>query len=219
MIAPEGELMAEDHTPAGGTLIEDGAVKRLLRWMPFAMLGHLVIGAPTLIISLIVAYGTYVQAQATQRMQQAAAWPYLAYDTSNYSDDGKHRISLRLTNNGVGPALLGPIELSFGGRVVRSPDELLKACCGYRTGQSLHIATAPPSNVALRPGETITFFELRPDPVNAPLIPRMDRIRHQIRMRSCYCSIFEECWTIAGVQAKPKPVDACPADWTVYRER
>ena len=211
--------MAEDDTPVAGALIEDGAVKRLLRWMPFAMLGHLVIGAPTLIISLVVAYGTYVQAQATQRMQQAAAWPFIAYDTSNYDDAGRHRISLRLTNNGVGPALLGPIEVRYGGKVIRSPDQLLSACCGYRKGQSLHIATAPPSNVALRPGDSITFLELRPDPVNAPLIPRMDRIRRSIGVRSCYCSIFDDCWIITGEQSKPKPVPACPADWTVYKER
>lgn len=47
----------------------DPTVARLLRWLPLAMAGHLFVGVPALLISLVVAYGTYVQASATQKMQ------------------------------------------------------------------------------------------------------------------------------------------------------
>ena len=200
-------------------LIEEGAVRRLLKWMPFALLGHVVIGAPTLIISLVVAYGTYVQAQATQRMQQAAAWPFVAYDTTNYSDDGKHQVALVLANNGVGPAMLGPIEVRYRGQPVRSTMDLLAKCCGYRQGTGASVATSTSSNVVLRPGESISFLALRDVPENAKLIPQLDRERWQLKVRSCYCSIFDDCWTIEGRQAKPRPVKLCPTDWTVFRER
>ena len=206
-----------EATPA--PIVETETVRMVLRWLPFAMAGHLLVGLPTLLISLVVAYGTFVQAQATQRMQQAAAWPFVAYDTSNYSEDGKHRINLTLSNNGVGPALLGPIELTYRGRVMHTPEELLAACCGYRKGESFQLATTPPSRVVLRPGELIAFFELRDAPQNASLIRRMETERWRIKIRSCYCSIFDECWTITGAQAKPQPVTQCPTDWQVYRER
>jgi hypothetical protein len=194
-------------------------LRRVARWLPFALAGHLLVGVPTLLISLVVAYGTYVQAQATQRMQQAAAWPFVAYDTSNYTDDGRHRINFTLVNNGVGPALLGPVELRYRGRVIRSPVEFLAACCGYRRGDAIQLGTAPPSDVALRPGERIAFLELADVPANARMIAAIERERWKLDVRSCYCSIFEECWTIRGVQAKPVPVAACPTDWVRYRER
>lgn len=197
----------------------DALVRRLTRWLPFALAGHLVVGLPALLISLVVAYGTFVQARATQRMQQAAAWPFIAYDTSNYTAEGKHRISLVLTNNGVGPALLGPMEVRYRGRAMRSPTELLTLCCGYKKGDDLQLGTTPATRVALRPGEQAEFFNIADVPANARLIARLERERWKFSVRSCYCSIFEECWTIAGIQAKPQPVDACPTDWTVYRER
>jgi hypothetical protein len=200
-------------------MIEEAAVRRILRWLPFAVAGHLLVGVPTLLISLVVAYGTYVQAGATQRMQQAAAWPFLAYGTSNYSAGGEHRINLTLQNNGVGPALLGPIELRYNGRVMRSSRELLAACCGYRDGGDLYLSTSPPTNVVLRPGEKVAFLQLDDVADNARLIPRLDKERWRIQMRSCYCSIFDECWTIAGPQAKPQPVDQCPTNWVTFKER
>lgn len=220
----EGEK-ANNPAVAAAPIVEAATVRVVLRWLPLAMVGHLLIGLPTLIISLVVAYGTFVQAQATQRMQQAAAWPFVAYDTSNYAtddkygDEGKHRINMTLTNNGVGPAMLGQFELRYRGKVMHTPYELLAACCDYRPGQSMMLATTPPSNVVLRPGEQIAFFELRDLPENAQLIKRMEGERWKIQVRSCYCSIFDDCWTIDGPQAKPKAVPQCPTNWQAYRER
>ncbi|QUT06364.1 hypothetical protein KFK14_02465 [Sphingobium phenoxybenzoativorans] len=210
---------AEAAIPSAAPIVETQTVRLVLRWLPFAMAGHLLIGLPTLIISLVVAYGTFVQARATQRMQQAAAWPFVAYDTSNYSDDGNHRINLTLTNNGVGPAMLGPVELQYQGKAMRTPYQLLEACCGYRPGQAMMLATTPASKVVLRPGEQIAFFDLRDMPDNAPLIRRMESERWKIRVRACYCSIFDDCWTIEGQQAKPQAVPQCPTNWQAYRER
>ncbi len=98
--------------------VETPAFRRLARWLPIAMVGHFTIGVPALLISLVVAYGTYVQAGATQRMQQAAAWPIVAYRTGNYATDGQRLINLSFTNNGLGPALIGPVEVRFRGRAM-----------------------------------------------------------------------------------------------------
>ena len=96
------------------------------------MIDNIVVGVPTLIVSPIVAYGTYVQAQATRNVQYADAWPYVSCATSNYDADGKRRIALRLSNDGVGPALPGPIEIRYRSRPVASATDLLTRCCGYR---------------------------------------------------------------------------------------
>lgn len=210
---------APETRPAADRLVDPPTLRRLARWLPFAMVGHFIIGVPALLISLVVAYGTFVQAGATQRMQQAAAWPFVAYRTGNYTSDGERLINLSFTNNGMGPALVGPVEVSFRGRAMRSPVDLLMACCGYRDNQSMQLRTLPIVNVALRPGEEVLFMGFPAVPVNAGMVDRLDAVREEIRVRACYCSVFDDCWTVEGPQSKPLPVAACPTNWTVWGER
>ncbi len=200
-------------------IITDEATRRILRWLPFAMLGHLFVGIPALALSLIVAWATYVQATATQQMQQAATWPAVSYYTSNYDAAGKHRIELTLVNNGVGPAIVGPVELRYQGRPVRDAVDLLTACCGYRKGQSISFSTNFAPGSVMRPGERIEFFGIADTPDNAAELRALERERYAIDVRACYCSIFDDCWTVHGPRSKPKPVDQCPADWAVYGDQ
>jgi hypothetical protein len=102
---------------------------------------------------------------------------------------------------------------------MRAPVDLLAACCGYRDGQAMQLRTSPIVNVALRPGEEVLFMSLPAVPANAGMVDRFDAVREQIKVRACYCSIFEECWTVEGLQAKPQPIKACPTNWTVWRQR
>ncbi len=210
---------APDPDRAAGNFVETAAFKRLARWLPFAMAGHFIIGVPALLISLVVAYGTHVQAGATQRMQQAAAWPFVAYGTGNYTPDGQRLVSLFLTDNGLGPALIGPIEVRWRGRPMRAPVDLLAACCGYRAGRPMQLRTSPVVNVALRPGEEILFMSLPGVAMNAGLADRFDAVRTELKVRACYCSIFDDCWIVEGPQSQPRKVAACPTDWAVRRER
>jgi hypothetical protein len=199
--------------------VEGALLRRVVRWLPFAMAGHLVVGVPALLLSVVVAWGTYVQAGATERMQQAATWPFVASQVSNYSNAGEHIVSFDLVNNGMGPALMGPVELRYRGKAMATREALLAACCGYAKGQSMQLRVMPVTNTALRPGETVTLMAIPAVPANAMLFRRLEAARGQVRVRACFCSVFDECWTIDGAQSKPQAVDACPADWTVLRER
>lgn len=207
-----------DPHPAADGIVDSQTLKRLARWLPLVMVGNLVVGVPALLISLVVAYGTYVQAGATQRMQQAATWPFVAYRTGNYTPDGQRLISLFFTNNGLGPALVGPVEVKFRGTPMPAPVDLLRACCGYRDGE-MQLRTSPVVNVALRPGEEVLFMSLPDVPANAGLVDRFDAARENIEVRACYCSIFDDCWIVSGQQAQPRAVEACPTDWIVWRQR
>lgn len=192
---------------------------RLLKFAPFLLFSHLLVGLPTLLISLVVAYGTFVQADATKKIQQAEAWPFLSYGTSNVGDDGEKIISLDLQNNGVGPAMLGPIEVSYNGKPVRDPRDMLERCCGLKPEQSLTLATSPATRIVMRPGENLKFLRIAQTPANQAIWEKFDTERWKLRVRSCYCSIFDECWTIDGSQARPEPIAACPTNWAPYAER
>lgn len=208
--------VAELSTRDGGL---SGRITKLLKLMPWLMASHFLIGAPALLISVAVAYATFVQAEATRKMQQADAWPFLSYGTSNVNEKGERVISLSLANNGVGPALLGPVEIRYQGQPVRDPADLLRKCCGLQANGGLNLSTSPSSGIVARPGESIKFMQVAETPANKALWNRFETERWKLQVRSCYCSIFEECWTIEGSQAKPRPVAQCPTDWAQFRER
>jgi hypothetical protein len=194
-------------------------IGRIMKFVPLLFLSHLFVGLPTLLISLVVAYGTFVQADATKKMQQAEAWPFISYGTSNVGDDGGKEITLLLQNNGVGPARLGPIEIRYQGKPVSDPADLLQRCCGLKPGQKFQMSTSPAASIVIPAGENTRFLGIRQTPDNAAVWDRFNVERWKLGVRSCYCSVFDECWVIEGAQARPRPVDACPTNWAPYAER
>lgn len=220
---PEPDRIAQLEAKVAELSARDGGVAgrltKLLKLMPWLMASHFLIGAPALLISLGVAYATFVQAEATKKMQQADAWPFISYGTSNVDEKGERVISLSLANNGVGPALLGPIEIRYQGQPVRDPADLLRKCCGLADTKGISLATSPSSGIVVPARESTYFLRLRETPESAALWDRFEKERWKLKVRSCYCSIFDECWTIEGAQAKPKSVAQCPTDWSQFRER
>lgn len=213
------ELEAKVAALAERESTQQPMIARLLKFAPWLMASHLLVGAPALLISLVVAYGTFVQAEATQKMQQADAWPFVSYGSSNVNDKGERVISLNLANNGVGPALLGPMEIRYNGRPMRNPTDILKSCCGLVEGSGVSMATSPATGIALPTREKTEFLRLSETPELKPLWAKFERERWKLQVRSCYCSIFDDCWTIEGPQAKPQPVKACPTNWVQFQER
>jgi hypothetical protein len=191
---------------------------RFLRYLPLITLAHFVIGLPALIASLALAWFAFIQADATQKMQTGGAMPFVTFGTSNASNDGKPDITLSLTNNGVGPAILGPIEMRYNGKAIANPAELFAICCGVQRGTSLSYSTSPSTGVAIRPGETQNLIGLPRTSANEAIWQSFNKERWKLEVRSCYCSIFNDCWIIEGMQGLPKPVKRCPADWSLYRE-
>ncbi|WP_447764684.1 hypothetical protein [Sphingopyxis panaciterrae] len=204
------------ESPDGKTPAEIGS--RFLRYLPIITVAHFVIGLPALIASLALAYFAFVQADATRKMQTGGAMPFVTFGTSNVDDDGKPDISLSLTNNGVGPAILGPMEIRYQGKALASPADLFRACCDVDEAKGLSFATSPSSRIALRPGESLRFIGLPRTPANEQIWKSFNRERWKLKVRACYCSIFNDCWITEGMQGLPKPVKQCPADWSLYSE-
>lgn len=191
-------------------------IDRAFKFLPYIAIAHVAIGAPTLILTLLLAYATFVQADATRKMQQGGALPIIAYGTSNATDEGEAMISLDLANYGVGPALLGPLEMRYQGAPVRTPRELLERCCGLEAGQPVSFSTSPTTGIAVRPGDTVSFFRLPRSAQNQAIWDRLNVERWKLEVHACYCSIFEDCWVVEGMQSRPRPADSCPASPNAY---
>lgn len=214
------ETPNHDAAPPPAASATDAAAigSRFLRYLPFITIAHFLIGLPALIASLALAYFAFVQADATQKMQSGGVMPFVTFGTGNADEEGNQDISLSLTNNGVGPAILGPIEIRYQGKPMASPIELLDACCAGTEVTSLSFATSPSTGVAVRPGEKLAFIRLPRKPETEKVWQAFNRERWKLQVRSCYCSIFNDCWVAEGMQRPPRPVKQCPADWSLYDE-
>lgn len=193
------------------------AGSRLLRYLPLITVAHFLIGLPALIASLALAWFAFVQADATQKMQTGGVMPFVTFGTSN-DQEGKPDISLSLTNDGVGPAILGPVEVRYAGKAMAGPIELLRACCTNDDARFVSFATSPSTGVAIRPGESLRFLSLPRTAASEAVWQRFNRERWKLKVRACYCSIFSDCWITEGMQGLPKAVKQCPADWSLYSE-
>jgi hypothetical protein len=201
----------DDRSQAERTSINRSLVRALLR-------SEVLVALPTLVISIALAYFSFIQADASRKMQESGTWPYISYGTSNSSPEGKDEISFNLSNDGVGPARLKEMEFLYKGKPMRNPVDFLRACCAAaaRAVSKNLTYTSGDINGVLRPGEQRRFIGFSKTDANAPLWNQLNDERWKVVIRSCYCSIFGECWVLDSQKEDPDEVKACPADWTKF---
>jgi hypothetical protein len=180
---------------------------------------EVLVALPTLVISVALAYFSFVQADASRKMQRTETWPYVSYGTDNSSPEVKNEVSFSLSNDGVGPARLAEMEFVYDGKRESSPLEFISDCCAAaaRAAKSLTFTTDRVDGV-LRPGEKRKFIRLAKNDDNAALWDRLNNQRWKVVVRTCYCSIFDDCWVFDSRKDRPIPVKVCPADWTKFGE-
>src|SRR5690348_1779294 len=192
---------------------EPAVSKPLRHWL---LRTEILVTLPTLVISIALAYFSFVQADASRKMQRTETWPYVSYGTDNSSPQVKDEISFNLSNDGVGPARLEEMEFLYNGKPMRDPADFIRNCCAatVRTvGKNLTYTTESVDGV-LRPGEKRGFMRLAKTEKNAALWNQLNDERWKVVVRTCYCSIFDDCWVFESARGQPDEVKSCPADWT-----
>ena len=195
---------------------EKPLAERLIKYLPIFVISHALVTIPTFIISIALAYATFLQADATRKIQMSETWPFISYGTSNARPDGTQEISLILANNGVGPARLEAMELIYKGRKMRTPREFLRACCA---GDKPFAFMSSPVVGVLRPGDKTEFIRLVRTGENAAIWEKLNTERWSAVVRSCYCSLFDDCWVYDSSKKAPEAVEECPGDWTLFDEQ
>src|SRR6478735_3323605 len=76
-----GPFMEPDPKPP--TVPEKPLAERLIKYLPIFVVSHALVTIPTYIMSIALAYATFVQADATKKIQMSETWPNVSYGTSN----------------------------------------------------------------------------------------------------------------------------------------
>ena len=168
------------------------------------------------IVSLAVAVH---HGNAMDRLVAANSWPFLMYDTESRDPQGNPRISLKVENAGVGPARIQTFEVWWQGQPVSTAPELVRRCCmtdskapiGPSEARSLDLVIGQIASRVMPAGHAEAFLSLKLKDANADIWHRLDIARLQLKMRACYCSVFDECWETDLEQTSAKRVGSCPA--------
>ena len=66
----------------------------------------------------------------------------------------------------------------------------------------------------LRPSDSVTLLRLPKTEANAALWKKLDDMRFKVKLRACYCSVFDECWS-SDLRGNARQIEqACPAEPT-----
>ena len=183
------------------------------RWVDMA------VALSALFVSIVSLALAVHHGDAMDRLVAANSWPFLMYSTSNTDPQGNRRITLNVENDGVGPARVQTFEVWWQGQPVSTASELLQRCCmtdakapiDPATARSLDLVIGQIASRVLRAGAAESFLSLELKEANAAIWHRLDIARLQLRMRACYCSVFDECWETDLVQTSAKRVRSCRA--------
>ena len=183
------------------------------------------IAGSAILISLI-SLGVAIHLGHVQaRLVAANSWPFLQFASSSGAEKDEQFVSVAISNDGAGPAILKSLVVRYQGTPVRGYVELLQACCGLRQGVSKadvgdDIGLRQESSLigVVRAREQVTMLALRRNASNTDLWQRFSAARGALTFQACYCSIVGDCWTSDLRTLDPKPVPSCHSDPNDYME-
>lgn len=170
-----------------------------------------------LLISTVAAGASWYQAQLlraqTEVLQDqlgAQVWPYVSVSEGIRNAT----IDVRVTNDGLGPAILRSFSATVDGRSQSGVIEILHALLGPNLiarkprGEKIGftIDSGSPGSV-IRPGQDTIGFSFTSPHFAQRFIQNSARLKFFL----CYCAIVAgKCWQ-KNDASEPKPVAACPA--------
>lgn len=186
-----------------------------VRWL------DIILGVAATIVSLVSLWLGLHSAHSMEKLVAANSYPYIELMRSNMSETplpgtDRHQLKVmyEMVNNGVGPARIEWVELTFKGKPMRNISELLNACCSE--ARSVNDANQMDARggiegALVRAGGSVVMFTWVEPAAPSPLFTALHRQMDQIKYSACYCSVFDECYTRSEEDHKPVPVKQCTA--------
>jgi hypothetical protein len=181
----------------------------LPRWLELAIA---ITALTTSVSSIFIALH---HGRTMDKLVKANSIPYIIGGFSDVMPDGQRVLSLDLLNRGVGPAQERSLRVSVDGRYVKSMRDLFVASVGPEHTAAMQPHAIPRNQVRTRfigPGGEQMVFRVPKTPENAPHWELLEAAQPRWSIQYCYCSVFDECWFVAGKFAEPKPVEECVRD-------
>jgi hypothetical protein len=152
---------------------------------------NVVIAVSAVVISMCALVVSFYEVSVMRGDQRASVWPYLDVEMS-YSADG---FGIQAANNGIGPAVVRSVQVEVDGEPAEDWDDVIERLVGPNSGIDYSIYRVNPINGEVLPAETVArLFEVGGGwtDIKRQLADGFGRVSWRI----CYCSVYEECWTL-----------------------
>ena len=177
----------------------------------------LILGGLAVFLSMVSVFIAVRHGETMERLVAANSWPNISYTTGNEVGDTGHiipTVTLTLRNTGVGPARIDTFELFYKNKPVAGIKQFLQACCGTASSA---FSTSNVVNEVLPARDQIDFITFPKSDNTTADYTALDHERFNVRVRVCYCSVFEECWARDSALPRPTRVAQCaPSQPVVY---
>lgn len=172
-----------------------------------------ILGVSVVAISIVSLLLAMENGRAMKQLVAANSWPFVFIGYSNGDEQGDKFLTFVIQNKGVGPAKIETMEVFYKGRPMADLTTLIHAILGPQAN-GVHIPFISQTIVGdvLSSKENINFVEVKDKSIGRPYLERLSAEAGNIAFRTCYCSVFDECWLVdhtSGALA-PKPVKVCP---------
>lgn len=165
----------------------------------------LLIAACVVVISVASLWVAVRSSEIQQTTLAASVWPYLELGSSDTTDSGGRIILFTVKNQGVGPALVRWITLSYRGQAFGNARALLRSCCAF----TKPVITTTVHGRVIAARESVDFIKILPMYMSAKEFSRLDRAAAEISHRLCFCSVLDRCWILGSNKVGPQPVASC----------
>ncbi len=162
---------------------------------------------PELLVALIAVFISFstlfvyiYQSNLMKEQQKMSVWPYLGFGPSW----GYDYLSLRLTNKGIGPAIIKDIKLEIDGVKIDGVEKIMDFVPDTLqtpfTFSSLFVGSV------IMSGEITTFFEVK-NPKTVDYILNEIILKNRITLEICYASVYGETWMTNGIKVVESKCD------------
>ena len=201
------------------------------RWIDISVaVCALVISVTSLWVAVRHGHTMERMAEANARLVSANSYPLLQHFQSSARSlqslgDAQESLvaSLNVVNSGVGPAKIETLEVFWKGRAVRTIRELLAACCQLDSATTEALAasieTSDLQGTMLRAGDVRRLLVIPRTAETQDLANRFYGNYADVKMRACYCSVFDECWLSDLRTLHPQTVTQCPTPDVAFTTR
>ncbi len=193
------------------------------RWFDIAVAVAIVlVSLGSLYVSLHTGRTMEQLVEQNARLVRANSVPLLNFDTGNIDDQtGASDLYLEVKNVGTGPARIVWFEMKRpDGRFVRNYQDLLPP--GVRLSRpEADIITGGIAPSMMPAGERrrlLTWARPKTDGEALAAWDHVNKLRLNLTVEACYCSLFDECWLTKATADVPRPIVSCDfGDRTTYQ--
>lgn len=160
-----------------------------------------------LVTSVVAIWVAWDQSRVMRAQQHGMVYPVLQVDGFGNARDGIIEIGLKVSNSGVGPALMESVDFEMNSESFGSFSDYISTLPEERD-----VLWTGVTGRALAPRESIQPLYIY-WPSNEPGAEILEQVAIESanwKLEICYCSVFEQCWKTQNIgRSRAIPVDRC----------